>query len=94
MSARLVGAAHGDAVDLGSEASGEHGAIGTVPCGVESRWTWRMTRDEYRAWRERIRGAVRHREGEDLVQQLIWSLFCLPGFDRLRDQVMALRQQL
>lgn len=62
--------------------------------GVPARWTWRMTREEYQAWHERIRIAVRHRDSDDLVQQLIWSLFRIPGFGGLRDQVKLLRRQL
>jgi len=62
--------------------------------GVPARWTWRMTRTEYQAWHERIRVAVRQRDGDDLVRQLIWSLFRVPGFGGLRDQVKLLRRQL
>lgn len=62
--------------------------------GVSARWTWRMSREEYQAWHERIRIAVRSRDGDDLVQQLIWSLFRIPGFGGLRDQVKLLRRQL
>jgi hypothetical protein len=53
-----------------------------------------MTRTEYQAWHERIRVAVRQRDGDDLVRQLIWSLFRVPGFGGLRDQVKLLRRQL
>lgn len=62
--------------------------------GASARWTWRMTRTEYQAWHERIRIAVRQRDGDDLVRQLIWSLFRVPGFGGLRDQVKLLRRQL
>jgi len=62
--------------------------------GISARWTWRMTREEFQAWHERIRIAVRHRESDDLVQQLIWSLYRVPGFGGLRDQVKQLSRQL
>jgi len=49
-------------------------------------WTWRMTAEHYRAWRERIIAVVRHHD-RVLGKQLWDSLYRSPGFAGIRSQV-------
>ena len=56
--------------------------------------TWRMTREGYRSWHERIRKAVRTRTTNEPVKQAIWTLFRAPGFSEVRKQVKQLAFQL
>ena len=56
--------------------------------------TWRMTREGYRSWHERLRKAVRARTTNEQVKQAIWTLFRAPGFSEVRKQVKQLAFQL
>lgn len=53
-------------------------------------WTWRMTSENYEAWQERIKSAVR-RFNDDLVRQALWSLKRVPGFSESRRQAFKLQ---
>lgn len=56
-------------------------------------WTWRMNRESYHAWRERIIDAVR-RGSEFDVRQVLRTLQGAPGFSGIRGQVKALHRLL
>ena len=60
--------------------------------GVEHPpWTWRMSRDTYEAWRERIIDVIRR--GSDLdLQQVLKVLRGAPGFAGVRRQIKALHR--
>jgi len=53
--------------------------------------TWRMTKDNYEAWRERIRKTVRTK-GDKAVTEMLNSLVRSPGFSGIRAQVKKLGQ--
>ena len=54
-----------------------------------AHWTWRMSRENEDAWKERLRSAVR-RKNDDLVRQALFSLKRVPGFSESRKQAFAL----
>jgi len=53
--------------------------------------TWRMTKDNYGAWRERIRKVVRSK-GDKTVSEMLDTLVRSPGFSGVRTQVKKLAQ--
>lgn len=54
-------------------------------------WTWRMSRDTYQAWRERIIDTVRRGSDYD-IRQLLKTLSGAPGFSAIRAQVKSLHR--
>ena len=56
---------------------------------LPAAWTWQMTSENYKAWQERIRAAVRHKS-DDLMRQTLYSLRRVPGFAQSRRQAFAL----
>lgn len=54
-------------------------------------WTWRMSRETYQAWRERVIGTVRRGSAFD-VRQLLKALQGAPGFSGVRGQIKALHR--
>lgn len=49
-------------------------------------WSWRMTKDNWDAWRERIRRASISSD-DSRMRQAMWSLWRSPGFGGVRQQV-------
>lgn len=65
----------------------------TKPGNSQPVLTWRMTRQNYASWRDRIRKTVR--SGSDAaVRQMINTLVRSPGFAGIRQQVKKLGQLL
>jgi hypothetical protein len=56
---------------------------------LPAAWTWQMTSENYKAWQERIRAAVRHKS-DDLIRQALYSLKRVPRFSQSRKQAFAL----
>lgn len=56
------------------------------------RWTWRMTKETYGAWLERLKSAVRH-FSDDGLRQALYSIRSVPGFSESRKQAFALARQ-
>jgi len=52
-------------------------------------WTWRMTRECYALWRERIIAACRRRDSLQ-IGRTVSSLYRMPGFSGIREQVGTL----
>lgn len=59
------------------------------PVKKAAHWTWRMTRENEEAWKERLRTATR-RGKDDLILQALHSLKRVPGFSEARRQAFAL----
>ena len=60
---------------------------------LDGRWTWRMTKKRYDAWRDRIRQAVLEPESDRramLCRQAGYSLHRAPGFRGIRSDVYEL----
>lgn len=53
------------------------------------RWTWRMTKETYQGWEDRLKAAVRH-FSDDGMRQAIYSLRRVPVFSESRKQAFAL----
>lgn len=53
------------------------------------RWSWRMTKETYQGWEERLKTAVRH-FSDDGMRQAIYSLKRVPVFSESRKQALAL----
>lgn len=49
-------------------------------------WSWRMTKDNWDGWRERIRRAAISSD-DSRMRQAMWSLWRSPGFGGIRQQV-------
>lgn len=62
--------------------------------GATAQWTWRIDSENYKAWEERLKTAVRkwHPHNDDLLKQALWSLRRVPGFSESRRQAFALEQ--
>ena len=62
--------------------------------GATAQWTWRIDSENYAAWEERLKTAVRkwHPHNDDLLKQALWSLRRIPGFSESRRQAFALEQ--
>ena len=62
--------------------------------GASAQWTWRIDSENYAAWEERLKTAVRkwHPHNDDLIKQALWSLRRVPGFSESRRQAFALEQ--
>ena len=60
--------------------------------GATAQWTWRIDSENYAAWEERLKTAVRkwHTHNDDLLKQALWSLRRIPGFSEARRQGFAL----
>lgn len=61
---------------------------------LDSKWTWRMTKEHQAEWRTRIRHAATHRnpsEASQRARQIVWSLSRVPGFHGIRVSVFRLR---
>lgn len=54
--------------------------------GLRPSWTWRMTEETYRSIRQRVIDCVRKKDDE-VLRQLIYSLYQVPGFAGARRQV-------
>lgn len=59
------------------------------PVKKSAHWTWRMSKENEDAWKERLRVAVR-RGNDDLIRQALHSLKRVPGFSEARKQAFAL----
>lgn len=57
------------------------------------RWTWCCSKDNYAAWEERIRVAVRSKN-QDLIKQAIYSLERMPCFKGTRQEAYTLWRYL
>ena len=57
------------------------------------RWTWRITKNNYEEWQQRIQNACRHKSDEQ-VRQIIYSLQKMPVFSEMRLQAYALFREL
>lgn len=60
---------------------------------LDGRWTWRMTKERYEAWRARIRQAVLEPDSDRramLCRQAGYSLHKAPGFRGIRSNVYEL----
>ena len=62
--------------------------------GATAQWTWRIDSENFKAWEERLKTAVRkwHPHNDDLLKQALWSLRRIPGFSESRRQAFALEQ--
>ena len=62
--------------------------------GATAQWTWRIDSENYAAWEERLKTAVRkwHPHNDDLIKQALWSLRRVPGFSESRHQAFALEK--
>ena len=62
--------------------------------GASAQWTWRIDSENYAAWEERLKTAVRkwHPHNDDLIKQALWSLRRVPGFSESRHQAFALEK--
>ena len=62
--------------------------------GASAQWTWRIDSENYAAWEERLKSAVRkwHPHNDDLIKQALWSLRRVPGFSESRHQAFALEK--
>ncbi len=60
--------------------------------GATAQWTFRISSENYAAWEERLKTAVRkwHPHNDDLLKQALWSLRRIPGFSETRRQGFAL----
>ena len=60
--------------------------------GATAQWTWRIDSENFKAWEERLKTAVRkwHPHNDDLLKQALWSLRRIPGFSEARRQGFAL----
>ena len=60
--------------------------------GATAQWTWRIDSENYAAWEERLKTAVRkwHPHNDDLLKQALWSLRRIPGFSEARRQGFTL----
>ena len=60
--------------------------------GATAQWTFRINSENYTAWEERLKTAVRkwHPHNDDLLKQALWSLRRIPGFSEARRQGFAL----
>ena len=59
--------------------------------GQRPAWTWRMDRDLYEMWEQRIKGAIY--KGDDLaIRRLRWSFARMPGFHGVRQQAKELKK--
>ena len=60
--------------------------------GATAQWTWRIDSENFKAWEERLKTAVRkwHPHNDDLLKQSLWSLRRIPGFSEARRQGFAL----
>lgn len=57
------------------------------------RWTWRITKDNYCEWQQRIQNACRYKS-EEQVRQIIYSLQKMPVFSEMRLQAYTLFREL
>lgn len=58
--------------------------------GTEYSTTWRMTRQHYKEWHERVRSSVRNPYTDEFARQSLWSLNRVPGFAGIRVQAKSL----
>lgn len=63
--------------------------IKTPRKNASAAWTWRMTKENYEAWQERLRIAVR-RNNDELITQALFSLKRSVGFSESRKQAYSL----
>lgn len=57
--------------------------------GGGTTWTWRMTRETQRTWRDRVLAAARARSSREM-RVAMYSLSRTPGYSRIRRQVGSL----
>jgi hypothetical protein len=55
--------------------------------GGGETWTWRMTEENYQAWRDRIRACIREDKDPRQRDRLLDALYRSPGFRGVRSQV-------
>lgn len=53
------------------------------------RWTWRMTKENYADFEQRIKDACRHKN-KDVIAQAVYSLERMPSFSEMRQQAFSL----
>lgn len=64
---------------------------------LDNKWTWRIHRECYERWQQRIKNSIRQPDSEQRrrdISQIVWSIKHMPGFRGIRQDAFKLNRYL